>query len=422
MENVQISQMSVLGPQAVRQMDREPYETRAANFSGFIREQLAGGLPLMREVHSAADTRVLVRDYASGETQEMVMFGSNNYLGLANHPEVRPRVDALVSRFGMGLGGPPMLNGTTALHRQLERELAEFKGTEDSLLFSSGFGAGFGLITAIVGKRDAVILDALAHTSLKEGARVSKGTTYGFPHNDIDGLEAALQRATADGALSKFVVVEGVYSMDGDVPPLDRIYEVTKRHDALLILDDAHGTGVVGHTGRGAAEVYDLEGKIDFVIGTFSKALASCGGFVAASRQTTDYLRFFAKSFFFSAALPPVLVAHILSNLSILRETPALRENLMRNVAYLKDGFGSIGIETSSDSAILPICLPPGTPLRRLARRIDRAGVFVNHIEHPAVPADKERFRVSVMSQHTRADMDKLLCTFEEIFKDEGLI
>lgn len=399
-----------------------PLPKRAELFSAYFRAQLSAGLPIMREVHSAADHVVRVKDRVSSRVDEMVMFGSNNYLGLATNPRVRSKLHELLDGYGTGLGGPPFLNGTTTLHRRLEGALAEFKSCEDAMLFSSGFAANYALVTALAGPRDAVILDSLCHTSLQEGARASGAKIYRFLHNDMNALAAAMARAEAGQHTTRLVFVEGVYSMDGDVPPLDRVFEIAQQFDAMLVLDDAHGTGVLGEHGRGAAECFGLEGKIPLVMGTFSKALASSGGFVCGPRAIIDYLRFFGKTYFFSASMPPLFIAHILASLEVLRESPELRRQLFRNVDYLKRRFHEIGIPVRSESAILPVYVPRSVPIRVLARRLHECGAFVNYVEYPAVPADKQRFRVSVMATHTPSDMERLIGAFREVFAEAGLL
>jgi glycine C-acetyltransferase len=398
-----------------------PLEQKAAIFSSCFRSELEKGLTVMREVVSKADHVVDVRDNVTGDVRRLIMFGSNNYLGLANHPEVRERMNEYMDEYGWGLGGPPMLNGTTGLHRKLERKLSELKGCEDTMLFSSGFAANLGWSNALVGKQDALIMDELSHASILCGSKTIRGQSYKFGHNDVDELREALKQAEQDGKVNKIVVVEGVYSMDGDMPPLDRIYEVTKAHGGFLVVDDAHGTGVMGRTGRGTPEVFGLEGKIDLVMGTFSKALASCGGFTSGRREIIDYLRFFAKTYFFSAALPPSQIAGVLASVEVMQEHPELRLQLRRNVSYLVRSLNDIGIPVETDSAILPVYVPEGVNIRRLARKFDLAGLFINAIEYPAVPADKQRFRISVMATHTREDLDACVFAMNTIGRRAGL-
>ncbi|MDY6906242.1 MAG: aminotransferase class I/II-fold pyridoxal phosphate-dependent enzyme [Thermodesulfobacteriota bacterium] len=410
---------------SLRHFDRigpVPVYERSDTFLAFFEDQIQKGLTVKRVVQSPAGSHVTIRDNISGELKPLVMFGSNNYLGLANHPELQQRMAVYTDQYGFGLGGPPLLNGTTELHQLLERRIAELKGGEETLLFTSGFGANTGMITALAGKHDTLIVDNLCHASIISASKQTKSRCYRFRHNDMADLEHALRRAGSDGSVNIFVVVEGVYSMDGDLAPLDKVYELTRRYGAFLIVDDAHGTGVTGKNGRGTAELFGLEGKIDLVVGTFSKALASSGGFVSGKRSVIELLRFYAKTYFFSAAAPPLLVAQVLAGLDIMAAYPALQTALLDNVAYIVNGLNSSGFDVHTDSAIIPVYVPEKADIRAISRQLEEAGVFVNHIEYPAVPASSQRFRISVMATHTKADMDRLINGFVDVYERLGLM
>lgn len=399
-----------------------PVYERANAFMAFFEDQIQKGLTVKRVVHTPAGSHVTIRDNITGELKPVVMFGSNNYLGLANHPEIQERMTAYTEQYGIGLGGPPLLNGTTALHKLLESRIAELKGTDETLLFTSGFGANTGMIAALAGKHDTLIVDNLCHASIITASQQIKSRCYRFKHNDMADLEKALSRAQKEGSVNRFVVVEGIYSMDGDMAPLDRVYELTRRYDGFLIVDDAHGTGIIGTTGGGTAEHFGLEGKIDLIMGTFSKALASSGGFVCGKRPLIELLRFYAKTYFFSAAAPPVLVAQVLAGLDIMAANPALRTTLMDNVAYIVNGLNQAGFQVSTDSAIIPVYVPENADIRAISRQLEEAGIFINHIEYPAVPANRQRFRISVMATHTKTDMDRLINGFVDVYKRLGLM
>ena len=278
----------------------------------------------LRCITSAADREVSVIDPNSGYVKSMLMFGSNNYLGLANHPYIKEFVKRIINRMGVGIGGPPLLNGYTILHRELEERLAALKGCEDALIFSSGYGANVGLITALLNNNDVVLHDRYSHASFADGIKMSGVRAVHFPHNDVEELEKYLTRINVNESKNIFVGVEGVYSMDGDIAPLNRIVPLCKQNNAILILDDAHGTGVMGKTGRGTAEHFGFEGNIDISMGTFSKTFAASGGFVAASKPVINYLRFFARSYMFSASLPPTVIATILAGLDVIEKEPEL--------------------------------------------------------------------------------------------------
>jgi glycine C-acetyltransferase len=370
----------------------------------------------MRCIGSPADREVTIVDLSSGQQQTMLMFGSNNYLGLATHPHVTSRAAKALSEFGAGVGGPPLLNGYTTLHRQLEERLADLKGTEDAMIFSSGYGANVGLVSGLTGKADIIVYDAYSHASFCDGMTMSGAQSFLFSHNDLSHLDMMLARASARPHSDIFVGVEGVYSMDGDIAPLDRILPLCRRYGAYLIVDDAHGTGVMGSHGRGTAEHFGLEGEIPATMGTFSKALTATGGFVAASKDIIDYLRFFARSYMFSASLPPATVATVLAGLDVLEQEPERLATLRENINYAASGLRKRGFSIPSQSAILPLRVPEWMDIRKAARAFHERGVFINSVEYPAVPVSQQRFRISLMATHTREDIDHLMTAVEEVW------
>jgi len=268
---------------------------RVGRFSDFLEGELEDGVIVGREIASPMDREVLVRDPDTGQLRPMLMFGSNNYLGFANHPYVLERVRASLACWGAGLGGPPLLNGTTCLHVQLERRLSALKAMESALVYSSGYSANVGWLSALAQRKDVVVLDERCHASIFDGVRTAKCRVSTFRHNSVDDLRHRLAEARRRRPVNVIVVVEGVYSMDGDLAPLDEIVPLCKAHGAFVALDDAHGTGVLGEHGGGAAEHFGIEGQFDLVMGTFSKALAATGAFVAARKEIVDYLRFFSR-------------------------------------------------------------------------------------------------------------------------------
>ena len=372
----------------------------------------------MRCVTSPADREVDTIDPVTGLSHPMLMFGSNNYLGLANHPYVIQRISRALRDFGAGIGGPPLLNGYTLLHAELERQLAQFKGTDDALVFSSGYGANVGLVTGLMNPTDVVLYDAYSHASFCDGVKMAGVRSYRFPHNDLAQLEKLLRSHTSPDH-DTYVGVEGVYSMDGDVAPLDRLVPLCEAYGAILILDDAHGTGVMGKTGHGTAEYFGVEGRIPITMGTFSKTFAVSGGFVAGQKRVVDYLRFFARSHMFSASLPPMVIAAVLGGLDVLRNEPDRLQRLRDNVSYAAAGLQSIGFQVHPDAAIIPLTVPAGMDIRRAGRLFHERGVFLNSIEYPAVPISQQRFRVSMMATHTFDDIDVLIDTIDRIWHDE---
>ena len=368
-----------------------------------------------RRIDGATGREVLVIDETSGLTQTMLMFGSNNYLGLANHPHVKEYVQNVIGEYGVGVGGPPLLNGYTTLHHTLEKRLSSFKKKEDTIIFSSGYSTNIGILSALLNKGDIVLHDKYCHASFIDGLQMSKATSFHFEHNDVSHLELLLQK-NASHARDLFVAVEGVYSMDGDLARLDEIVPLSKKYGALVILDDAHGTGVFGDNGRGTAEYFGVQDDVDITVGTFSKAFSVVGGFVSASKDIINYLRFFARSYMFSASLPPPTLAAVLAGLDILEHEATLIEKLHDNIAYAKQMFKEIGFDISTISPIIALIVPVGMNIREAAYHFHKKGIFVNSIEYPAVPVNQQRFRISLMATHTKKDIDTLVACVDEVW------
>jgi 8-amino-7-oxononanoate synthase len=356
------------------------------------------------------------------------MFGSNNYLGLTTHPHLIEAVKRAVDEFGVGMGGPPLLNGMSSLHRKLEARIAQFKGSEDALLFASGFQAQLGWVNGLLRDDDVLICDELVHASLYDAIKlVSVGTrvrAFTFKHNNCEDLEKRLvkcqQLETANRLI--YVAVEGVYSMDGDLAPLPAIRELCDRYGAILVVDDAHGTGVMGKKGTGTDEHFGLKGRIDVTMGTFSKALGVTGGFITASREVIEYLRFFARSYMFSASLSTPVVAAILAGFDIIEQEPERISQLRANSNYLLQQLQASGFQASSDSAIIPVRIPAEIAIRTLAWRFHQEGIFVNSVEYPAVPLNAQRLRISVMATHTREDLDTFIHVCKNLDREFSIV
>lgn len=374
-----------------------------------------------RCIGSASDRTVLVEDPATGRQRTMLMFGSNNYLGLANHPSVRSKTIEAINAYGVGVGGPPLLNGYTALHRHLEERLAEFKSTGDAMIFSTGYGANVGLVSALAHSDDTVCYDSFSHASFVDGMKMAGIHGLQFPHNDMPALERLLASRTAPaGSGDCYIGVEGAYSMDGDLAPLDELVRLKKAHRAILIVDDAHGTGVMGTFGHGTAEHFGVENAVDITVGTFSKVFAATGGFVAGSKPLIDYLRYFARSYMFSASLPPPVIATVLAGLDVIEREPELLQRLRENCAHLAAGLRSLGFPVQTESAIFPLMVPAGMDIRKAGVEFHELGIFVNSVEYPAVPLSQQRFRISVMANHTHEDIDRLLEAIDHVWKKIG--
>ncbi len=409
-ENFDLRQMLLCGK-------RLRLRERTSMFTAFLDDLAANNhLLQMRCITSAADREVTVIDPQTGSPKQMLMFGSNSYLGISNHPYVKERVHQAIREYGVGIGGPPLLNGYTRLHRELEERLAALKGTEDAMIFPAGYSANVGLVTGLVNETDTVLYDIYSHASFCDGIKMSGVTSAHFPHNNIAKLTGLLDANRKRTDQDLFVGVEGVYSMDGDLAPLDVIVPLCKSHGAILIVDDAHGTGVMGEHGRGTAERFGLEGQIDITMGTFSKTFSATGGFIAASKPIISYLRFFARSYMFSASLPPTVIATVLGGLDVMEREPERFRQLWDNVAYANEGLRDLGFSLKSESPIFPLIVPVGMDLREAAHRFHEAGIFVNSIEYPAVPISQQRFRVSLMATHAKQDIDRLLEVVSKIW------
>ena len=397
---------------------RLPLSDRTRSFSLFLNDLKARGEhSYFRLVSSPAGREVTVLDAETGAPTQLLMFASNNYLGLANHPYVRQKVKETIGTYGVGVGGPPLLNGYTKKMNELEERLAHFKHQEDALIFSTGFAANLGLMAAVTGPDDAIVFDALSHASLLDGLKLSDALHEKVAHNDVAALEKALSQHAASAA-QLFVAVEGVYSMDGDLAPLDRIVPLCKKYKALCLLDDAHGTGVLGSDGSGTAAHFGLEGEIDVSMGTFSKAFAVTGGFIAASREVVQYLRYFARSYMFSAALPPMNLAAVLAGIEVIEREPERRLRLLEQAEYAREKLGGFEFYARPQAAIIALKAPQWLDIRRANRALYQRGIFLNAIEYPAVAHHVQRFRISLMADHTRSDIDRLVSAIEDVWDD----
>jgi 8-amino-7-oxononanoate synthase len=357
------------------------------------------------ELLSSAEARTTIN--YEGRPRSVINLCSYNYLGLANRPEVIAAARDALAKYGVGACGSPLLSGMTDLHRQLERRVARFLGREDAMLFNSGFGGALGTISGLLRKTDVAILDNRSHLSLRDGAVLSRSRMDRFEHNDLASLDAALRRRKGRRQL---VIVEGIYSMDGDFANLDGLLDIIESHRASVFIDEAHSMLGCGAHGRGAAEHYAVESRIPLVYGTFSKAFAAVGGFVTGPVETLDYLRYYAHSYAYSCALPPVIVAAVLKALDISEREPQLRARLWDNATYFREQLNSIGIDTgASTTYIMPLVIGDRARMYQLGHELRRRGVWVAPVDYPAVPEDRICFRACVTANHTRADLDEAL-------------
>jgi 8-amino-7-oxononanoate synthase len=401
-------------------MDEDPFKLSLSNFlAGETRDPLQAPPTFSKwvrdsawarelyepEMLSTADARTTIS--YDGKPHSVINFCSYNYLGLANHPDVIAAAHDALREYGLGACGAPMLSGMTDLHRELERQVAKFLGREDAMLFNSGFGGALGTISGLMRKSDVAILDNRSHLSLRDGAILSRCRTEKFEHNDPVSLDIALTRQQGRRQL---VIVEGIYSMDGDFGNLRELIDIAHSHGASVFVDEAHSMLSCGENGRGAAEKFGVEHQIPLIYGTFSKAFGALGGFVAGSSETLEYLRFYAHPYVYSCALPPVIVAAILKALEIGRRQTELRSQLWENADYFHAQLRSMEIDTgSSTTYIMPIVIGERERMYRLGHELRRRGLWVAPVDYPAVPLNRVCFRACVTAKHTRADLDEAL-------------
>ncbi len=373
-------------------------------------------LPYFRVLNSQAGPVVEM------EGRETIMLGSNNYLGLTTDERVRDAARDALETYGTGVTGSRLLNGTTPLHLDLERELAEWMGTEDVIVYTTGYQSNLGCISAILEPGDTVICDSGDHASILDGCKLSGARLRPFRHNRMDKLETMLERAATDVS-GTLVVVDGVFSMEGDVCNLPPIVELCRRFGARLMVDEAHGVGVLGARGAGACELFGLEDQVDLRMGTFSKSLASCGGFIAGNAEVIEYLRVSSRSFIFSASAVPAAVGAALGALRIIRsEGPELMERLLENAAYLRQGFRDLGLRvvepgilpdgSEATTPVVPVIVGEDWQAVLLWKALFEAGVYTNVALHPAVPPGGALLRTSLMATHRREHLDRALQVF----------
>lgn len=374
----------------------------------------AGVYSFYRSISSPQDPVVTI------DGHQVIMLGSNNYLGLANHPEVKQAAAEAVLKYGTGCAGSRLLNGTLDLHLELEERLAVFMRREAALTFATGFQVNLGVLSCMLGRQDVVFLDALDHACIIDGARLGFGRIVKYRHNDMRDLEDKLAR-TSDG-LGRLIVVDGVFSMEGDLCDLPEIVRLKNRYNARLMVDDAHGLGVLGENGRGTAEHFGLEEEVDLVMGTFSKSLAATGGFIAGDRVLVEYIKHNARAQIFTAAPPPACAAAVLKALAIVESEPERRAALWNNTRYMMRELASIGYDIGeSQSPVIPMVVGDDWKVFRMVSRLESEKVFVNPVITPAVPAGRAMIRTSYMATHCREHLDQALLALDKVGREAGL-
>jgi len=345
--------------------------------------------------------------------REVINLSSNNYLGLTTHPKLRRRAIEAIERYGVGSGAVRTIAGTMTVHMALEEKIAKFKNVEAAVVFQSGFTANAGTVQAILGKEDVIVSDELNHASIIDGCRLSRAEIKVFPHKDLDACEKVLQEIAARPG-RKLLVTDGVFSMEGDIAPLPALVELAERYGAIMMIDDAHSSGVLGRNGRGTVDHFDLHGRVDIQVGTLSKAVGALGGYVCSTRDTIDFLYHRARPFLFSTSHPPSVAASCLAAFEVLEEEPQLIQRLWDNTNFFKEGLKRLGFDTGmSETPITPVIVGDTALAHQFSRDLFEAGVFAQSIGFPTVPKGKARVRTIVTATHTRDDLSRALHILE---------
>ncbi len=388
---------------------------KCADFTDARRAQTEGWYPYFIPITENKDGQAIV----GGE--ERIMIGSNNYLGLTYHPKVLKAAKEATDKYGSGCTGSRFLNGTLDLHLELEEKLAQFMNTEAALVYSTGYQTNLGVISTLVGKGEYVILDKLNHASIVDGGLLAFGDIVRYQHNDMDDLDRVMSKLEADAG--KLIVVDGVFSMEGDIAPLPEIIQIAGKYDARLMVDDAHSIGVLGGHGRGTAEHFGVEADVDLIMGTFSKSFACVGGFIAGSEEVIHFLKHQSRSLIFSASMTPSSVATVIAALEVIQEEPERREHLLEISTYMQKGFRERGFNIGATATpVIPVIIGDNMKTFLFWKQLYQDGVYTNPVVSPAVPEKASRLRTSYMATHTFDQMDIVLEKFEKHGRDFGII
>ena len=384
-------------------------EQKLACYTEPQRAQAAGIYPYFRMIESDQDTEVLING------KKVLMFGSNAYLGLTNHPEVKAAAIAAIEKYGTGCAGSRFLNGTLDSHIELEKRLAAFAGKEDAIIFSTGFQVNLGVISCLLGREDYIIWDALDHASIIEGIRLSPAKSLRYKHNDMQALERRLQQCEQDKI--KLIVVDGVFSMEGDLCNLPEIVRLAKQYGASVMVDEAHGFGVLGDHGRGVCNHFGLTNQVDLIMGTFSKSFASIGGFIAGSKVMINYLRHHARSYIFSASCTPAATAAASKALDIMLREPERVQALKEKTQYCLERFRKLGFEIGNTATpSIPLFIRDNEKTFRITAKLFEEGVFVNPVVAPGVAPEDTLIRFSLMATHTYEQLDRAIDALHRVF------
>ena len=393
----------------------KPLQQKLARYTAPQEAKAKGVYPYFREISSDQDTEVLMNG------RKVLMLGSNSYLGLTNHPKIKEAAKAAIDKYGTGCAGSPFLNGTLDIHIKLENILAEFLGKDGVMLFSAGFQANSGVIPCVTGRGDYVIFDEMDHASIIEGKRLTFAQTLKYRHSDLADLERVLQRCPIEAG--KLVVTDGVFSMEGDVAKLPEIQALCDKYQATLMVDEAHGLGVFGREGRGVTDHFGLLDKTELVMGTFSKSLASIGGFIAADKDTINWMRHNVRPYIFTASIPPSATSSVIAAIEVMRSEPERQENLWKVANYALKSFREAGFEIgNTETPIIPLYVRDNEKTFMVTRMLLDEGVFVNPVISPAVPPEDTLIRLAWMATHTIEQVDFAVDKTVKCFKKLGLL
>ncbi|MBI5778869.1 MAG: pyridoxal phosphate-dependent aminotransferase family protein [Planctomycetes bacterium] len=389
--------------------------SKCYNYTRVKEAKEQGYYPYFKAIQSGADTEVFI------DGRKMIMIGSNNYLGLTQDQRVKEAAIKAVEKYGSGCTGSRFLNGTLDIHEELERELASFMRKEAALIFSTGFQTNQGVISTVVGKDDVVLVDRGDHASIVDGCRLSFGKTIKYKHNDMADLERILAELPAPS--NALIVVDGVFSMEGDLANLPEIAKLKKKYKCRLMVDDAHGIGVMGEHGRGCAEHFNLENDVDLVMGTFSKSFASLGGFIVGEEKVISYIKHHARALIFSASMPPAAVATVLATLKIMKTEPQRRQRLWEITHKMHREYRKLGFNIGpTQTPIVPLILGEDMVTFGFWKQLFERGIFSNPVISPAVPPDGALIRTSYMATHTDKELDKVLEVCQSVGKEMKLL
>ena len=395
----------------------KPLQKKLSQYTVPQETKAMGIYPYFTPITSEQNTEV----YVQGHEGKVLMFGSNSYLGLTNDPRLKEAAKRAIDKYGTGCAGSPFLNGTLDIHVQLQDELAAFLGKDDVMLFSAGFLANSGVIPDVVGRGDYLFYDERVHASIMEGKLITFANTQKYRHNDMADLERVLQKAPLDA--SKLVVTDGVFSMEGDVAQVDQMVAICDRYNATLMVDEAHGLGVFGREGRGTCDHFGCLDKVELVMGTFSKSLASVGGFIAADKDTINWMKHSVRPYIFTASITPASTASVLEALRIMRSEPERNTALWENQRYALKAFKDLGFEVgNTQTPIIPLFIRDNIKTFTITHHLLEDGVFVTPVIAPAVPSDETLIRVALMATHTHEQIDTAVDKIHKVFKQLGVL